>query len=145
MGIEENIEIVKRFFTDTNNMDILIDSDAHLNLTRKYMYPDYIIHHALGDLTLEQDQQAHTMFFKAFPDTHIEIEDVFGADDKVFARVRVTGTHTGEFHGYSSTGKTINWVEAFVFRIYNGKYVEAWNFVNILTMYHQLGLTPPSQ
>ena len=144
MGIEENIELVKKFFTDTNNMDILTDSDAHLNLTRKYMQPDYIIHHALGDLTLEQDQQRHTMFFKAFPDTHIEIEDMFGADDKVFARVRVTGTHTGEFQGYSATGKTINWMEAFVFRISDGKFVEAWNFVNVLTMYNQLGLTPPS-
>ena len=145
MGTEENIELVKRFFNDSNNMDILTDSDVQLNLTKKYMHPDYIIHHAVGDLTLEQDQQMHTMVLKAFPDVHMVVEDIFGADDKVFARVRVTGTHTGEFQGYSATGKQINTVEAFVFRISDGKFVEVWNFLDTLAMYSQLGLTPPSQ
>jgi predicted ester cyclase len=144
MGIEENKEIVKRLFNDSNDMDILNDNDAHLNLTRKYMHPNYILHHAVGDLTLEQDQQMHTMFFKAFPDIHMEIEDIFGADDKVFARIRVSGTHTGEFQGYAATGKQINTVEAFVFRISNAKFAEAWNFLDTLAMYSQLGLTPPS-
>ena len=109
------------------------------------MHPDYIVHHAVGDLTLEQDQQMHTMFFKAFPDIHVEIEDIFGADDKVFARVRVTGTHTGEFQGYAATGKQISTVEAFVFHISDGKFIEAWNFLDILTMYNQLGFAPPGQ
>ena len=87
--------------------------------------------------------RATTLFFKAFPDIHMEIEDIFGADDKVFARIRVSGTHTGEFQGYAATGKQINTVEAFVFRISNAKFAESWNFLDTLAMYSQLGLTPP--
>ena len=80
----------------------------------------------------------------AFPDIRMEIEDIFGAEDKIFARVRVSGTHKGEFQGYSATGKQINTVEAFVFRISDGKFAEAWNFLDTLAMYTQLGLTPPN-
>ena len=145
-SIEENIELVKEFFNYTNNnIESLTDINNVRDFTLKYMSHDFINHHPLGDLTLEQDQQAHAMFFKGFPNTQIEIEDIFGADDKVFARVRVTGTHTGEFQGYPITGKQYNVTEAWVFRVSDGKFVEAWNFVNMLTMYNQLGITPPSQ
>jgi len=43
----------------------------------------------------------------AFPDIQWNIEDIFGAGDKVVVRWKWLGTHTGVFNGYAPTGKTI--------------------------------------
>jgi steroid delta-isomerase-like uncharacterized protein len=44
---------------------------------------------------------------KAFPDIRWNIEDLFGADDKVVVRWQWRGTHSDAFNGFAPTGKTI--------------------------------------
>ena len=48
------------------------------------------------------------MYIAAFPDLRMDPEDVLASGDKVVARVRVTGTHQGEFMGMPATGKSID-------------------------------------
>src|SRR5918911_1679293 len=38
-----------------------------------------------------------------FPDLRIDIEDIFGSDDKIAVRVRFRGTHKGPFEGVPPT------------------------------------------
>ncbi|WP_277914779.1 ester cyclase [Streptomyces sp. Root431] len=38
-----------------------------------------------------------------FPDLRIDVEDMFGAGDKVAVRVRFRGTHRGAFQGVAAT------------------------------------------
>lgn len=47
------------------------------------------------------------MYRTAFPDMHIEVEDLFASDDKVVARYVCTGTHRGEFMGMPATGRFV--------------------------------------
>jgi predicted ester cyclase len=47
------------------------------------------------------------MYFAAFPDLHMEPEDVLVSGDKAVARAKATGTHQGEFMGMPATGKSV--------------------------------------
>jgi predicted ester cyclase len=57
----------------------------------------------------------------------------------VVARVRITGTHTGDFYGIPPTGKHIDLTGIYIVRIVNGKIVEHWGEENGVTLFRQLG------
>jgi len=57
------------------------------------------------------------ILFAAFPDLQVKIEDIFGAEDKVSARLRISGTHAGEFLGIQPTGKRVEYESTEVYRI----------------------------
>src|SRR5688500_5684626 len=50
-------------------------------------------------------KQAATTYRNAFPDLHLEIEDLIAEGDQVVTRWRSTGTHKGELNGIQPTGK----------------------------------------
>ena len=62
----------------------------------------------------------------AFPDLHLSIEQVIAEGDSVALRVRVTGTHQGEFAGFAPTRKALEFPEWFFMRLWDGKIVESW-------------------
>jgi predicted ester cyclase len=78
----------------------------------------------------------------AFPDLHLNVEDLIGEDDKVVARIVVTGTHLGDYMGLEPTGKSIAYDEIFIFRFGNGRVVETWGVVDVLSQMRQLGAIP---
>jgi len=59
--------------------------------------------------------------------------------DKVACRCSVRGKHTGESLGFAATGIDIEFTGMAFSRIENGKFVEAWNNFDFMTMYKQLG------
>ena len=85
-------------------------------------------------------ERAHT----GLEDAHLKIEDVFGEDDRVAVRLTSTARQTGEFMGLPPSGKTYEIEEIHVFRIADGKVAEHWHQGDFLTMFRQLGATPPS-
>ena len=48
----------------------------------------------------------------AFPDFHNTIEDLIAEDDRVAARLRYTGTHSGPLFGVAPTGNPLTDVNA---------------------------------
>jgi predicted ester cyclase len=82
----------------------------------------------------------------AFPDVRWLVQDVFGEGDRVFVRIRTTGTHTGPLAmtrmPLAATGKAIDFEQLHVFRIAGGKVVESWGARDDLAMLRQLGLAP---
>jgi len=52
-------------------------------------------------------KQVMGMFFAAFPDMHVAIEEQVAEGDKVASRGTFTGTHTGDFMGIPPTGRTV--------------------------------------
>lgn len=86
-------------------------------------------------------------FFKmqraAFPDLHMDAEDVFASGAKVVARVRCTGTHTGAFMGMPATGKGVDvqLIDIFLFGD-DGRVREHWGVMDALAMMQQLGAVP---
>ncbi|HTH91451.1 ester cyclase [Mycobacterium sp.] len=87
-------------------------------------------------------KQVWTVLLLAFPDLHLNVEDLIGEDDKVVARIVVTGTHLGDYMGLEPTGKSIAYDEIFIFRFGNGRVVETWGVVDVLSQMRQLGAIP---
>jgi steroid delta-isomerase-like uncharacterized protein len=79
----------------------------------------------------------------AFPDFRFVVEDIIAEGDRVAARVRFFGSHTGEeWFGLPATGKEIDVTEMMFFRFQNGRVVEAWEDYDGYVMRRQLGALP---
>lgn len=79
----------------------------------------------------------------AFPDMRMDVEDIVASGDKVVARVRLTGTHQGEFMGMPATGKRIDVQLVDITRFGDdGLAHEHWGVVDTLSMMQQLGAVP---
>lgn len=88
-------------------------------------------------------QEFFRMYIAAFPDLRFDAEDVFASGDKVVGRVRVTGTHQGEFLGMPPTGKAIDVQAIDIVRFgADGLALEHWGVFDAMTMMQQLGLVP---
>ena len=85
-------------------------------------------------------KQMFHMYRAAFPDLHMEAEDVLASGDKVVARVRATGTHQGEFMGMPATGKNVDVQVIDIMRFgEDGLVREHWGLFDALGMMQQLG------
>jgi steroid delta-isomerase-like uncharacterized protein len=84
------------------------------------------------------------MLRQAFPDLDITVHDVVAEGDRVAARTTVTGTHKGNHMGLAPTGKSFEMDEMIVCRFSDdGRIVETWSVVDVLTQMRQLGALPP--
>lgn len=85
--------------------------------------------------------QYFQMLLAAFPDLRMDVEDVIASSDKAVARVRVTGTHKGEFMGIPATDKSaaVDLIDITRFGD-DGLAHEHWGVVDQLTLMQQLGL-----
>lgn len=80
-------------------------------------------------------------FDAAFPDFRMELVELVAEDGTVVAHLRCSGTHEGEWLGIPATGRRFEAVDEFyVFRLAEGKLVEAFGVEDNLTRIRQLGL-----
>ena len=93
--------------------------------------------------TKEGVKQFIGAYMAAFPDLRMDAEDMVESGDKVWTRVRCTGTHQGELLGMPPTGKSVD-VEAVDIVRFNeeGKAVEHWGVTDVMKMLQQLGAIP---
>jgi predicted ester cyclase len=77
-----------------------------------------------------------------FPDYRFELLDLIAEGDKVVARMPFSGTHTGPVLDLAATGRSVQVSEIVIFRIAEGKIVEAWEEYDELGMRRQLGVLP---
>ncbi len=81
----------------------------------------------------------------AFPDLHLEVEDVVVNEDRVSARWTVTGTHEGKLAGIKPTGARVT-VEGMEFnRLEDGKFTEVQELFDSYSLFRQLGVVPDEQ
>ena len=79
----------------------------------------------------------------AFPDMLMEPQDVLADGDKGIARVRVTGTHRGDFFGIPATGKPVDMQVIDIMRFdAAGLTCEHWGVTDMLTLMQQIGVVP---
>jgi steroid delta-isomerase-like uncharacterized protein len=119
-------------------------NQQRLDMLDELFAPDYTNHGAPpGSPQGPDGERAFAgMFLAAFPDLQLTIEDVFGCGDKVAARSRFTGTHTGDFMGIPATGKAISVGSMNIFRVRDGKITDNWNQFDMLGLLQQLGVIP---
>ena len=91
---------------------------------------------------VEGMKQMMGMFFAAFPDLNVTIDQLIAEGDLVVGRMTNTGTHQGDLMGIAPTGKRVTFSEIHMVRIENGKAVEHWGNIDDLGMMQQLGVIP---
>jgi predicted ester cyclase len=77
-----------------------------------------------------------------FPDYRFELLDVIAEGDRVVARMPFSGTQTGPVLELPPTGRRVRVSEIVIFRLAEGKIVEAWEEYDALGMRQQLGVLP---
>jgi steroid delta-isomerase-like uncharacterized protein len=77
---------------------------------------------------------------KGFPDLHYEIKELIITEDRVVARVVMTGTQTDTLFDIPPTGKRIEVNQINIEKIEHGKIAEHWRVTDELTLMKQLGV-----
>jgi steroid delta-isomerase-like uncharacterized protein len=133
-----NKEIVKRFHDGVNSHD----DEVMFRTIDELISADAVIRSPvpLGVIGSEAMKVIFGTLHRAFPDLHVQIEDLIAEGDKVVSRNTVTGTHQGEYMGLQPTGKSVTYNEIFIFRLAHGRIVETWGVVDVLAQMRQLGL-----
>ena len=99
MSVKENMEIFRTVVEEGFNKVNLSALDA-------LFAPDYQEHQFGLRPTLDGMKKDIEFLHTAFPDFHLEIEDMIANEDEVWARMTGSGTHRGPFMG-PPTGKSI--------------------------------------
>ncbi len=137
MSAEENKAIARRAYDAINRNDLdaleeMVDSDITDHDPAPGQGPG-----------LEGVKQYFSSLHAAFPDVHMDVEDMIAEGEKVVARVSVSGTHQGEFLGIEPTGNRVTIKGIDILRITDGKVVEHWGNFDDLGMLQQLGIVEP--
>ena len=136
MSTEENKSLVARIADDIWNRGDLAAVDEVMVADARYHGPH--MPDGLGDR--EDWRQAIAIYLGAFPDTTVTFEELISCGDVVVGRWTAGGTHTGGRPGVTPTGKRIAISGITIYCIANGKIVEAWEQLDMLGMWQQLGL-----
>jgi steroid delta-isomerase-like uncharacterized protein len=134
MSAEDNKAIAQRFFHALNDKNISAFDDL--------IAEDYIQHNPLVGQGREALKQFMPMYFAAFPDLRVSLEDLIADESKVVARWTMYGTHQGEFLGMPATGRKIEITGMDMWRVAGGKLAEHWDQLDNLGMMQQLGMIP---
>lgn len=106
---------------------------------------DFVEHEETPGLAPTRDgvKEFFRMYLAAFPDLHMDAQDVIATGDKVVARARITGTHRGELMGMPATGKSVDVQLIDIMRFGDDGLVrEHWGVIDALAMMQQLGAIP---
>ncbi len=138
MSVEENKAKQRRVWEEVLNK-------GNLEIIPEFFAPNYSFHSPLGLEAKGPDgfKQMVAMMRTALPDLHVTIDDMFAEGDRVATRFTLTGTFKGEMMGMPPTGKKAT-VAGIVITLWEGgKEVEAWESLDTLAFYQQLGINPP--
>ncbi len=135
MSSEENKAIVRRFMEAYNSRE--------LGIFEELVAEDYH-DHIFEERGREHLKMLFTKAFEAFPDWYESIEDIIAEGDRVWLRVKATGTHTGEWNLFGAvlppTGNEVTLEMVFIWRIENGQLAEGWEVDADLPFLQKLGV-----
>lgn len=120
--------------------------NGNVDAAEKYLAPDYVEHQlsaGIPDLEgIEAHKQNVERFLTAFPDMEFEIIELVADGDKTTQLFTVRATHEGEFMGAPATGKRAEITAVGITKFEDGKMVEDWSQVDVLSLMEQLGIGP---
>ena len=139
MSVEENKEVVRRFFSEFANQ-------RNLSAADELVSENFVMHTPGRDLIgVEAVKQAYSASSNSFPDILYTVEDIVAEGDKVAFRVTIQGTHTQPFRNLAPTNRTFEISRFVIMNFINGKFSEGWVLDDNLGRYQQLGVLPPSE
>jgi len=132
---KQNVEIVTNFIDELNNHNAGIYDEM---CAPEYSW--YFPSNSPSPFSRDQEQEYIQQIYIAFPDIDWTIDDIFAADDRVFARYTARGTHEHEYQGIPATGHTFEVSGFLVYRLEDGKLVESREEADVVGMMTQLGM-----
>jgi predicted ester cyclase len=119
--------------TDANKAVVVASIEEGCNTRRLSIFdelfgPDLVDHGVPPRLpsTLEGRKQLTRLYWSAFPDLRLTIEDQIAEGEKVVTRWTARGTNLGEFMGTPPTGRRVIVTGITIDRFVEGKIVERW-------------------
>ena len=135
MSTEENKELIRRGYKALN--------ERNWTAFDALCAPDFVSH--FGSMTMQgydPYKQFLSMYFAAFPDMHLGVEDIIAEGDCVVVRLTFHGTHQADLMGIPATGKQVSGTGINIHRLANGTAVEQWGNSDDLGLMQQLGVVP---
>jgi len=86
-------------------------------------------------------KQGIAFLHRLSPDIAVTVEDLMAQGDKVWARLRARGTHSGDILG-GPTGRAFDITVMDVCRFRDGRVVEHWGVPDRFAQMQQLGIVP---
>ena len=135
---EQNKQVARRF--------IEVFETGEVGVLDEVVVEDVVDHNPLPGQKPGRDGlvDAVLLFRIAFPDMRITIAQQVSEGDLVVQTGTFEGTNSGELFGMPATNKAANVAWMDMYRIQNGKIVEAWHIEDVAGMLQQLGLMPGS-
>jgi C-1 hydroxylase len=137
VDLEANKMLVRSFVEAWNSRDF--------DRFDALMGDDAVLHISVGDLPCGPagTRAIAEEWTSAFPDWRFSVQNLIAEGDRVVAHMPYSGTHRGAIMGVEPTGRSCTVDEMVIFRVGNGKIVEAWEVFDEAGMWRQLGITPP--
>jgi predicted ester cyclase len=132
---EANKLLLRRWFEQVWNQksEAAIDEMFHKQ-GKSHGFPD-------ADSVLlgpEPFKAVHRTFVGAFPDLHVDIEDIVTEGDRVAVRWRVSMTHLGDHLGFAATGKKGTLDGSSFLIVKDNQVMEGWNQMDLQGLMQRL-------
>ena len=136
MSVEENRALVRRIPEEVWSLGDMAAADAVLS-------EEFVNHNpAFGHESTREGYKATVSAFRAaFPDLVMSVVHALAEGDLVAMRLRVTGTHRGQFGAFAPSGRSIEFTVSASCRVRDGRVVELWVNGDLLGLVGQLGGT----
>jgi steroid delta-isomerase-like uncharacterized protein len=135
--VEQNKALARKLFeVALNHQDWEMYNQIHSK--------DFVAHEGKYSGNLADDLQSAKNWRLSFPDLKYSVDREIAEGDFVVVQYTFRGTNTGPWRGFPATAKPVERSGVVIFQIVEGKIVEEWVASDKLTIYKQLGLTPPS-
>jgi steroid delta-isomerase-like uncharacterized protein len=138
VSLEPNKELVRRLYEEAFNED-------DLDLVDELVAPDVVTHNPIildAPTGPDSIRGGLEMIRKAFPDFHVEVEDLIAEGDRVAALLTMSGTNEGDYRRGGATGKRGTMRAFFIWRIADGKLAESWGLADRFGFLQELGIVP---
>lgn len=137
MSTEQNKALAIRVWNEMFNQ-------KNIDVIDELFASNYIYHGPQGKefIGTESLKKFISHFLEAFPDLHLEVEDLVAEGNKVASRVTIMGTHKGDLQGIPPTGKEVSTTIILITRFSEGKVAEDWESSDDLGLLQQLGVYP---
>jgi steroid delta-isomerase-like uncharacterized protein len=131
--------VVRRLYDDVVNA-------GNLDLMDELVADDFVEHEALPGMPSDREapRKMFEMSRQAFPDFRMQVEDMIQEGDKVVARIRMLGTHEGEFMGVPASGNQIDVAAIDIMQVRGDQIIAHWGVTDIASMMEQMGVGGPA-
>lgn len=120
-----------------------IESQGNLALLDELCTPDFVLNFpGFSALNGEGYKQLLRAFHAGFSDLRITVEAQVAEGELVANRLRITGTHDGNFQGIPATGRPVDIVAMNMMQLVDGRLSEMWGQPDLMGLMQQLGVIP---